>query len=64
MQRRWIKIAVAVVALVIIVFGFVPFLIDADTFRPKVQDELSAALGRKVTLGHLRFSLLKSSLVA
>ena len=64
MQRRWVKVAVAVAALVIIVFGLVPLLIDADTFRPKVQDELSAALGRKVTLGHLRFSLLSGSLIA
>ena len=64
MQRSWVKVAIAVAALVIIVIGLIPFLINADTFRPKIEDQLSAALGRKVSLGHLSFSLLSGSLVA
>jgi AsmA protein len=64
MQKRWIKITLAVAALVIIVVGLIPFLINADTFRPKVEIELTSTLGRKVTLGHLSFSLLSGSLVA
>jgi len=64
MQRRWIKVAVAAVVLVIVVFAAVPFFIDADTFRPKVQDQLSSSLGRKVELGHLSLSLFTGSLIA
>ncbi|MFP5206161.1 MAG: DUF748 domain-containing protein, partial [Acidobacteriota bacterium] len=41
-----------------------PFFINADTFRPTVESELSSALGRKVTLGHLSLSLITGSLVA
>lgn len=64
MQRRWVKIAIAVAALFIVVFAIVPLFVNADTFRPQVQSELSSSLGRNVTLGHLSFSLLSGSLVA
>jgi len=64
MQRRWIKAVVAAVVLIVVVVGLIPFLIDADTYRPKVEDQLSSSLGRKVTLGHLSFSLIAGSLVA
>jgi AsmA protein len=64
MQKRWVKVAVAAAALLIVVFGLVPLFINADTFRPKVESELSSSLGRKVTLGHLSFSLITGSLVA
>jgi len=64
MQKRWVKIAIVVVALFVIVLVLVPFFVDADTFRPTIQNELSSALGRKVALGHIGLSLLTGSLVA
>jgi AsmA protein len=64
MQRRWVKITAAVAALVIFVAVLVPLLVNADTFRPTLQDQLSRALGRRITLGHLSFSLFSGSLVA
>ncbi len=64
MHKRWVKVAIGAVALVIVVVGLTPFFINADTFRPKIEDELSSSLGRKVTLGHLSFSLITGSLVA
>lgn len=64
MQMRWVKVAIAAVALVVIVVILVPFFVNADTFRPRIQDELSSGLGRKVTLGHIGLSLLTGSLVA
>jgi AsmA protein len=63
-QKRWVKVTLALVALVVIAIAVVPFLINADTFRPRIEDQLSTALGRKVALGHLSFSLLRGSLVA
>jgi AsmA protein len=64
MQKRWVKAAIAAAVLVIVVLGLIPFFINADTFRPKIEDELSSALGRKVTLGHISLSLFTGSLVA
>ncbi len=42
----------------------VPFFVNADTFRPTIQADLSSALGRQVTLGHIGLSLITGSLVA
>lgn len=64
MQKSWMKIAIAAVALVVVVLVLVPFLVNADTFRPRLQDQLSSALGRPITLGHLSFSLFRGSIVA
>ncbi len=64
MQKRWLKAAIAVAALIVVVLVVVPFFVNADTFRPVIQDKLSNALGRKVTLGHISLSLLTGSLVA
>ena len=35
-----------------------------ETFRPTIENELSGLLGRRVTFGHLSFSLFSGSLVA
>lgn len=64
MQKRWVKATVVAVALVIVVIGLIPFLINADTFRPQLEEQISSALGRKVALGHLSFSLFTGSIVA
>ena len=64
MQKRWVKVLLAVIAVVIVVIALIPFFVNADTFRPMLQEELSSTLGRKVTLGHLSFSLISASLVA
>lgn len=64
MHNRWVKIAGIVIAVVVLILVIVPFFVNADTFRPAIEGELSAALGRKVTLGHLSFSLWSGSLVA
>jgi len=64
MKRRWIKIVVAIAAVVIAVGVLVPLFVNADSFRPMLQNELSSALGRKVTLGHMSFSLFGGGLTA
>ncbi len=64
MQKRWVKIAAAGAALFVLVLILIPFIVNADTFRPTLESQLSAALGRKITLGHLSFSLFSGSLVA
>jgi AsmA protein len=59
-----ISIVVAVVVLLLLVVLLVPLFINANTFRPTLESQLSDALGRKVTLGSLSFSLFSGSLVA
>lgn len=64
MQKHWLKIVAGIFVLLLLAVIAIPFLINAETFRPTIQTRLSTALGRPVTLGHLSFSLLKGSLVA
>ena len=64
MQKRWVRIAIAAAAPSFSSFVLIPFLVNADTFRPTIENQLSGALGRKVALGHLSFSLFTGSLVA
>jgi AsmA protein len=59
-----ITIVVAVVVLLLLVVLLAPLFINANTFRPTLESQLSDALGRKVTLGSLSFSLFSGSLVA
>ena len=58
---RYIIIAVvAVVALLLIA----PFLIPVNKFKPTIEEQASAALGRKVQVGDLGLSLIRGSLTA
>jgi AsmA protein len=59
-----VSILVAAVVLLLLVVVLVPLLVNANTFRPTLETQLSAALGRKVTLGNLSFSVFSGSLVA
>ncbi len=63
-MRRTVKIVAIVVALLLVVVISVPFLISADRFRPMLESKLSAALGRKVTIGSLRLSLVTGAISA
>ena len=58
------KVTTLVVALVVIIVFVVPLFVNADTFRPMIENQISSALGRKVTLGHLSFSLWSGSIKA
>ncbi|MGA8530377.1 MAG: AsmA family protein [Acidobacteriaceae bacterium] len=64
MKKRWVRVLLAVVVLVVAAVLIVPLFVNADAFRPTLENQLSSALGRKVTLGHLSFSLWSGSLVA
>lgn len=63
-MKRWMKIAAAVIVLLIIVFAALFFLVNANTFRPMLETQLSTALGRQVKLGNLQFAPFSGSLVA
>jgi hypothetical protein len=61
-RKRAVRIAGVVGILILVVVFILPFFVNADTFRPTLEQKISAALGRQVTLGHLSFSLFFGSL--
>ncbi|HLV86016.1 MAG TPA: AsmA family protein [Candidatus Sulfotelmatobacter sp.] len=63
-MKRILKIVGIAIAILLVVVIAVPFFIDANAFRPKLETELTAALGRPVTVGNLSLSLLSGSVSA
>jgi len=59
-----IRIVLIVIAAVIVLLVVLPFLVPVNQFRPTIEQKASAALGRKVELGNLSFSLIGGSLTA
>ena len=63
-DKRWFFVGVFVVGVFLAVILLLPFFLNADSFRPTIETQLSNALGRTVTMGKLSFSLMQASLVA
>jgi AsmA protein len=61
-KSRLLKWALPAAALLVAIVAALPFLIDADRFRPQVESRLSEALGRRVRMGAIRLSLLSGRL--
>jgi len=63
-MKRILKVIAIVVGILIIIVIALPFLIDVNTFRPKLESELTDALGRQVKVGNLSLSLLSGGVTA
>ena len=63
-MKRLLKFAVILAVLVIAAAVALPFVIDANQFRPTLETKLSAALGRKVSVGDLKLSIWNGSVAA
>jgi AsmA protein len=64
-MKKSVKIGLAAaIALPILAAAAIHHFVDANTFRPMIEDRLTAALSRKVTLGDLSLSVMTGSLVA
>ena len=63
-MKRILKIGAIVVGIFFVILIALPLLINANSFRPKIESELTSALGRQVTVGNLRLSILSRSVVA
>src|SRR5262249_44936859 len=61
---RGLKIVGIVVVVLIVIVLVAPFLIPVNQFRPTIEAKASAALGRKVEVGNLSFSLFSGALGA
>jgi AsmA protein len=55
---KWILVVIALLAVILIAL---PFLIDVNQFRPQLQSKFSTVLGREVTIGNLKLSLLSGN---
>jgi AsmA protein len=63
-RMRLVKIVGIIVILLVALAIAAPFIIDANQFRPKLESELSNALGRQVNIGNLRLSIVSGSIAA
>jgi AsmA protein len=62
--RRLIIVVVGILALLVIVALALPFLIDANQFKPRVEAEATKALGREVKVGNLSLSIFSGGVKA
>jgi AsmA protein len=56
-------VGIIVIVLVVIIIAL-PFFVNVNSFRPKLESELTNALGRQVTVGNLDLSILSGSVGA
>lgn len=63
-MKRFFKILGIIIAVLIVIAIALPFFIDANVFRPKLESELTDALGRQVKVGNLSLSLFSGSVAA
>jgi AsmA protein len=63
MKRFAIVLGIVVVILIVVVVAL-PFFVDANQFRPRLEAELTKALGRDVKLGNLALALYSGSVTA
>ena len=63
-MKRILKIVAIVVGVLIIIAIAIPFFIDANTFRPTLESDLTSALGRQVKVGDLSLRLLAGAVSA
>lgn len=58
MARKVIYIVGGVVIVLLLVIVLLPFVIDANRFRPEIESSLNGALNRKVEIGNIRLAIL------
>src|SRR5215831_3751778 len=63
-MKRTLKIIGIIIAVLILILIALPFFIDANMFRPKLESELTDALGREVKVGNLTLSLFSGGVEA
>lgn len=63
-MKRALKVIGIVVAILIVIILVLPFVVNVNDYRPRIESELTNALGRNVTVGNLSLSLWSGSLAA
>ena len=57
MTRKIIYIVSGLIVLLLLAAVLLPFLVDANKFKPQVESAAESALGRKVAIGNIRLAL-------
>lgn len=57
----FLKVIAIVVVVLVAIVAALPFIINANQFKPQLQSQLSSALGRDVKVGNLKLSILSGS---
>src|SRR5438552_264114 len=57
-MKRLLKISAIIVGVLILIVLAIPLFVNVDSFRPQIEEKLSAALGRTVHIGKISASLL------
>jgi AsmA protein len=63
-MRKTLKIILILLIVLVAAIVALPFLISANQFRPMVEANLTKALGRQVTVGNLKLSILSGGVSA
>src|SRR5258706_348206 len=63
-MKRILRVVGIVAVLLLVIAAALPFLIDANQFRPRLESELSKSLGREVKVGNLKLSILSGGVSA
>ncbi len=63
-KNRLLLPVLIVLGVIVVIIVLVPFLVNADRFRPTIQSQLQSSLGRQVTIGGLSLSLLAGGVTA
>ena len=63
-MKRALKIVGIVLVVLIVLILVLPFVVNVNDYRPRIEAELTNALGRNVTVGNLSLSLWSGSLAA
>ena len=64
MKKHWLRTTLIAVAVFVLILIALPFLINVNSFRPKIESEASSALGRQVTVGNLSLLLFSGHVEA
>jgi AsmA protein len=59
-----LKIIGIIIAILVVAVVALPFVLNVNDFRPRIETELSAAVGRQVKVGNLKLSILTGSVSA
>jgi AsmA protein len=62
--KRWTKILIAILVVVVAIIAAIPLFINANTFRPAIQKQLSQVFGRDVKFGDLSLSVIHGRMTA